>query len=230
MEEDDAQVEIHDLVPLLPEDKREDMEASILVARGWVKNADELLREQLTLTYDTQCLMLAKPADASASRDQVKNRIARHNLCFAEESQEADISSGKGTVISFREQLELSSLRQRIIDLHEKTHGLNAEGNHYYNLKKCYIGWHGDAERRRVIGVRLGPYTGEGTVVEDTFPLRFEWYEQSQVLSDSFLTLPLGHEDLYIMSEKAVGTDWLKKKIPTLRHSAGRLPTDKRTH
>jgi hypothetical protein len=27
--------------------------------------------------------------------------------------------------------------------------------------------------------------------------------------------------DVYIMSEKTVGTDWKKKTIPTLRHATG---------
>lgn len=31
----------------------------------------------------------------------------------------------------------------------------------------------------------------------------------------------LHYGDLYIMSKKAVGTDWKKKIIPTLRHTAG---------
>ena len=31
----------------------------------------------------------------------------------------------------------------------------------------------------------------------------------------------LNHGDLYVMSEKAVGTDWLLKNTLTLRHAAG---------
>jgi hypothetical protein len=31
----------------------------------------------------------------------------------------------------------------------------------------------------------------------------------------------LNHGDIYIMSDKAVGYDWKKRKIPTLRHAAG---------
>jgi hypothetical protein len=31
----------------------------------------------------------------------------------------------------------------------------------------------------------------------------------------------LGDRDLYVMSEKAVGTDWKKKIVPTLRHATG---------
>jgi hypothetical protein len=35
------------------------------------------------------------------------------------------------------------------------------------------------------------------------------------------MTIKLNDGDMYIMSEKAVGTDWKKKNICTLRHSAG---------
>jgi hypothetical protein len=35
------------------------------------------------------------------------------------------------------------------------------------------------------------------------------------------MKLVLGDGDMYVMSEKAVGFDWLKKKIPTLRHATG---------
>ncbi len=31
----------------------------------------------------------------------------------------------------------------------------------------------------------------------------------------------LENGDMYVMSEKAVGFDWLKKIIPTLRHASG---------
>ena len=40
------------------------------------------------------------------------------------------------------------------------------EGNYYYDIKKCGIGFHGDAERRKVVGIRLG----------DSIPLHFQWF------------------------------------------------------
>ena len=33
--------------------------------------------------------------------------------------------------------------------------------------------------------------------------------------------ITLNHGDIYIMSEKSVGNDWKRRKIPTLRHAAG---------
>jgi hypothetical protein len=35
------------------------------------------------------------------------------------------------------------------------------------------------------------------------------------------MIFPLDDGDIYVMSEKAVGTDWKKKVIYTLRHSTG---------
>lgn len=85
-----------------------------------------------------------------------------------------------------------------------------AEGNYYYNVKKCYIEYHGDGERRLVIGVRLGA----------TFPLHYRWYLKGAKVGN-VLTIDLNGGDMYVMSEVAVGWNWLKKTVPTLRHSAG---------
>jgi hypothetical protein len=35
------------------------------------------------------------------------------------------------------------------------------------------------------------------------------------------MIFPVDGGDVYVMSEKAVGTDWLKKNTLTLRHAAG---------
>ena len=87
---------------------------------------------------------------------------------------------------------------------------MNAEGNKYYDVEKCYIGPHGDFERNIVIGLRLG----------DSIPLNFHWYHRFKCIGNKF-TINLNHGDLYIMSEKAVGKDWEKSSQLTLRHSAG---------
>ena len=70
----------------------------------------------------------------------------------------------------------------------------------------------GDTERSVVIGARIG---------KASLPLRFQWYKNSSAVSDE-QEVELKHGDLYAMSHKATGHDWLKKKIPTLRHGVGR--------
>lgn len=204
--EEGVEVAYHDLI-------LESSEAGVLVIRGWTR-ADDLLAEQLTLTPDKKVFM----------RGQVKNRIARWNLCFSETAQDADFDNKKGTIIPFSELPHLSSLRLKLGDLDAVFSDLMCEGNYYYDSKKCYIGWHGDAERRVVVGARLGPYR-DGETINSTFPLHYRWYQQNEPIGEVY-TIELGHGDLYIMSEKAVGTDWKKRKITTLRHSAGYKPLE----
>ena len=87
---------------------------------------------------------------------------------------------------------------------------LHGEGNRYYDASKCYIGFHGDTERNIVVGLRIG----------GPFPLHYRWYQNSQPISPIW-SVSLNDGDMYIMSYKAIGTDWKKKLIPTLRHAAG---------
>ena len=94
--------------------------------------------------------------------------------------------------------------------LGNKATALKAEGNYYFNAQKCGIGFHGDLERRRVIGLRLGA----------TMLLHYQWHYRGERVGNR-IVLTLNHGDLYVMSEKAVGTDWHKKIIYTLRHAAG---------
>ena len=72
----------------------------------------------------------------------------------------------------------------------------------------------GDLERKLVAGVRLGP-GAEG------MPLKFVWYKDGKPIgSEGHIILNSG--DIYVMSEKAVGFDWKRRTIPTLRHAAGK--------
>ena len=85
---------------------------------------------------------------------------------------------------------------------------MKAEGNRYTFGQG--IGFHGDTERKIVIAVRLG----------DTIPLHYQWYFKSNPIGER-CELILNHGDIYFMSEKAVGCDWRRRVIPTLRHAAG---------
>lgn len=163
--------------------------------------ADSLYREHRELRKDKKAFM----------RGKVVNKIARHNLCFGDQAQKADFENKKGTIVPFEAVDYTREVREKLPEfLGEKAKNLVAEANYYYDPKKCYIGFHGDSERRIVCGIRLG----------EPFPLHFQWYHDSKPVGDR-LELLLGHGDLYFMSEKTVGTDWKKKKIPTLRHAAG---------
>jgi hypothetical protein len=92
-------------------------------------------------------------------------------------------------------------VRKKLIDAFgESAESLKCEGNMYYAPGKTGIGYHGDGERRRVIGVRLGkPMT-----------IHYMWYYNSKPRGVN-MSLLLGEGDIYCMSEKTVGTDWMSK-------------------
>ena len=128
-----------------------------------------------------------------------------------QEAQEPDYASAKGRVVAWSAVPHLSGLRARLPELFgEKANGLQGEGNYYYDTSVCGIGYHGDTERRRVIAIRMG----------DSFPLHYQWFQRSEPIGTRVI-LTLHHGDMYLMSDKAVGYDWGKKIVPTLRHAAG---------
>ena len=87
--------------------------------------------------------------------------------------------------------------------------GVNGEAN-YYDISKCGIGFHGDGERKKVVAMRMGA----------SMPLYYQWFQRSKPIGKR-VKIDLYDGDMYVMSEKAVGFDWLKKIIPTLRHATG---------
>lgn len=146
-------------------------------------------------------------------RQKVLNKRARYNLCFSHEHVDADYKNKVGTIISYDEIPLLKSLRLKLINLTGFTNEyFQTEGNYYYDVMKTGIGFHGDAERKRVIGVNLSDGTSR--------ILRYKWYQESQPISEP-IDITLENGDLYIMSEYATGYNWKCRKVPTLRHAAG---------
>lgn len=144
-------------------------------------------------------------------RGVVKNKRARYNLCFGEENQESNFENGKGTVVAFEDIPDLLLLRDEWSNIiGDKGANLMAEGNLYYDTKKCGIGYHGDSERNLVIACRLG----------DSMELHYQWYLKFERVGYNF-SITLDDGDIYFMSEKAVGKDWKKRNTLTLRHAAG---------
>ncbi len=163
---------------------------------------NELYLEQDSLEKDTKAFMYGR----------VVNKKARHNLCFSDFDQEADFENRKGTVINFTKVKLTNKIRKSIpkIITNSIVNKLQCEGNYYYDVKSTCIGYHGDTEREIVIAVRLGA----------NFPLYYQWFKSNEKVGPVFETV-LGHGDIYIMSDKAVGHDWKKSSIYTLRHAAG---------
>lgn len=145
-------------------------------------------------------------------KGRVVNKLARYNLNYADMSQEPDYENKKGRIVAFKDAPIVNTIRESLPKFFgEKAQNLFAEGNYYYDLKTTGIGFHGDAERRRVIAVRLG---------DSSIPLHYQWFQYSKPIGERII-ISLEPGDVYAMSEVAVGTNWLKKIIPTLRHATG---------
>ena len=179
-------------------------DAYVLVIKQGVEHlvgSKALFEEQAILTYDRRAFM----------RGRVVNKRARYNLCFDEEGHAPAYEEGKGRIIAYKDVPLTRTLFEALPAwFGEKARGLKAEGNYYYDLATCGIGYHGDSERRKVVAARVGA----------NMPLYFQWYEHFAPRGER-ITIDLDDGDMYVMSEKAVGTDWKCSSIPTLRHATG---------
>lgn len=212
----DSEVNLIDLREALPEEERKDAdEAAVLVFKDGVnkilsgikKTSIDLFKEHDVLKKDTTYF--------DTRRQKVLNKRARQNLCFAEESIAPDIANKQGTVVAFSSVPLTEYIRDALPEIFgESARNKNAEGNYYPDLNSTGIGWHGDSERRDVIGVRSGETGCCG------FPIHFHWFYQSKAIGE-IVKVDLTNSDIYVMSEKAVGTDWKKRNTKTLRHAAG---------
>jgi len=180
------------------------------VLKGAGKTMKDLFNELNKVTWDTQYW--------DNRKKKVLNKRARANNCFDDYSQTANINEGKGSVHNFKDLPLLSLVRKMLYEMFgDKVKLFIAEGNRYEDggAKKHGIGWHGDAERRIVACIRL--MGAEGA----TMPMHFQYFWQWKQIGQR-LIMPLDAGDLYVMSEGAVGTDWLKKPLEIIpRHATG---------
>jgi hypothetical protein len=185
-------------------------DAYLLIMRH---GADSILQQIHKKSADLYKEMDALPKDSKAFMyGRVVEKRARHNLVFADFDQQPDYADGKGTVVDFKHVPLLDYIRstlQTILQVSDKE-PLICEGNFYYDVAKCGIGFHGDAERFKVIGLRVG----------ETMPLRYSWFYKHKVVGPH-LDVLLQDGDMYVMSEKTTGNDWKKNSQYTLRHAAG---------
>lgn len=162
---------------------------------------NDWFEEQSSLNVDKKAFMYGR----------VVNKNARWNLCFDEKSQEPDYENGKGRIVAFSDIPVTKAIVESFENYFgEKAKDLKGEGNYYFDIKKCGIGFHGDSERRKVLAFRLG----------GNMDLHYQWYKEGEAVGKR-IKIELNGGDIYVMSEKAVGTDWKKKKIYTVRHATG---------
>lgn len=183
----------------------DDYKAYILVIRNGVKlfsEPDNIFNTLNELKWDTKYFDLR--------RNKVLNKQARYNLCFSNFNQQPDYQNKKGTIYNVSKFHYLDKLNTGLKTFGEEFSNLECEGNNYFNIKKCGIGYHGDSERKKIIGCRFG----------QSLDLNYWWYYQNKRLNNK-ITIPLHHGDIYIMDEKASGFDWKSKNKFTLRHATG---------
>ena len=132
----------------------ESFQAYVLVVRNGLKaltkdDGSDILTEMLLYKWDTMLY--------NERRKVVQNKNARYNVNFDMEKQVEDFSSGKGTTISWEEVPILKRLKGKLDSAFgEKAQELKCEGNLYYETsKETGIGYHGDTERKKVIGVPI---------------------------------------------------------------------------
>lgn len=186
--------------------------AAVLIVREYVnlKKTQDIYEELIEDKWDAFFY--------STRAKTVQNKRARHNLCYQRgKSQEPDYPERKGRIVDLTSKSTLCKVVDKIESSVQCQLGKDkyfikvVEGNRYYNLKTCGIGFHGDTERKVVTCLTIGC---------DDFPMTWKWFQYCKVIGDS-VNIKINNGDLYFMSEKAVGTDWKQRNIPTIRHAAG---------
>jgi hypothetical protein len=188
-------------------------DAGVLVVEGGVDKLigsggkERLFAESRSQPFDTTFL--------NTRRNLVQNKHGRRNNCYADFHKHPDIPNGAPTVVDFASTPEMKKLRESLPAFFGAWAVLLvAETNFYTDVarREVGIGFHGDGERRVVVGVRLG---------EASTPLRFQWYHRFLPIAEE-VAIELRDGDMYVLSDKAVGFDWKRSSIPTLRHGTGR--------
>lgn len=193
-------------------------EASVLVMRNFT---DKVLGAGTLAQIESELESMQQDGltDSKAlMRGSVKNKLARHNNVMADFEQAPDIANGRGTVVPFHNYEALRRMRVMAAMWMQQDNPLVAEQNRYFDVASCGIGWHGDAERDVVWGLRVGKATAE-------MPLMFNaWHRHDPIGPKTVIHLQPG--DVYVMSNVAVGKDWHCSSLVTWRHAAG-APTCK---
>ena len=201
-----CKVELVDLRDGVKEAGIEVPEAYVMIVRNAFEKMtglpqEELFKEHIGLKWDTKAKM----------RGRVVNKKARYNLCYSEEAQEPDYENGKGRIVSYSKIPLTKKIQEELPKfIGDKAKGLVCEGNLYYDTNKTGIGFHGDFERRKVVAIRIG----------NEIPFVYHWFYRSKPVGE-YMEVMIRPGDLYIMSDKAVGYDWNKRIVYTLRHAAG---------
>jgi hypothetical protein len=143
---------------------------------------------------------------------KVVNSHARYNLCFSDLGEYYEslpyYELKIGRVYNYKKIVPLFSLHSTISNMFSSN--FEIEGNYYHDINKCYIGFHRDNERRKVVGFRIG----------STFNLNFKFLHGTTQIGN-IMNFTLNHGDIYVMSDLATGCVKEKETKIYLKHSAG---------
>lgn len=202
---------LNDAIPDEARDERQ-QQAAVLILRGTLPHANELLKEQEQIQYDTAYWDPKK----NNGKGKTLNKRARYNVVFGDTGQLHSEDYSVPTHIAFQTVPLLNDIRNCLPQwFGKKARGLNAEGNMYFH-EKSGIGLHGDKERSIVICVSLG----------DSSTLRYYWRrpkrETNNTVVNEFPTdIRIDAGDIYVMSKHAVGRNWRCTSQWRLVHGAG---------
>ena len=135
--------------------------ACVLIIRDFCKRVTQkrIYKEINSFSWDSKYF--------DTRRNKVLNKRARSNVILLDgQSQKPDYKNKKGTIIDSEKLKVFSNFKNKSIkklqNILKKNKSstiiapLICEGNRYFDLEKCGIGFHGDCERRKVICLSLG--------------------------------------------------------------------------
>lgn len=196
--------ELFDLTTYLP--MHTDRTACVLVIRDGVKMFGNY--QQLTSELESTIYALDRKTRV---RGRVVDRVGSWTASVTEETIRPCVWRGIGTSLSFNDLPCLSTVRQLLPSLlGDKAKDFYANIDYYYDIFSCGIGYHGESEHKKVVTLRLG----------ENVPVHFQWWCNGKLVGED-IPLDIHGNDIYIMDETAVGPDWYRSDIPTLKHAAG---------
>ena len=195
--------------------------AGVLVLRNFLneETVNKVYKDVTSVEWDTKYY--------DTRRGVVLNKLARENIVFLKgKEQSPDYENKKGTIVDWTKLRDFNRVLEELFELinsvtEGKAKGLIAEGNRYKKSKVVKgkskkvnngIGWHGDAERRKVVCICIGGVD---------YCMKWQWFYKHRPLNNEPFEVSLNSGDIYIMSEEAVGQKWKSSSIYTLRHCAG---------
>lgn len=198
---------LHELRKLCADPRADD--ACVLVARLPHRVADETLVEMQSVVNYSEY----------AHRYGKKVKARSRNVGFLGSTsapEDPDVNAPAKT--AWADLPGCTRVRETLHALLEDGGASEAVAIRYNNVDECGIRWHGDAERSKTLIARFGSNSAR-------HPLFFMWYCNNVPISEPY-AIPLAHGEVAIPSFKAVGSDYKRSSIPTLRHATGFLKTD----